>query len=200
MFGVVLLSGRPLSLGPLSEGVCSQVCAVWLSCREEGRCVLPKTLSVPGRDLDSLFPAPTQGQECPPVSPLPHLSDPCCALSPAGTPACIYPLQARYSLPRLNRCMENSKDRAEGRGEVCCSRSLKGLPTPGLMAETKKISQLKSTADFPAGSREPLDIKLTLIRCSRRRGGRRTQIGKGLIRASVKAARKAFCCPTPQED
>lgn len=60
-----------------------------------------------------------------------------------------------------------------------------------LMEKEKEILLGKKNGGrFPAGSLKPLDIKLTLIRYSVKRQDRRTQIGKGLIRALVKPPRR----------
>lgn len=83
-----------------------------------------------------------------------------------------------------------------GRGEIRFFPLLKGIMHhAGWWGKKKKIYQLKSVGDFPAGSWGPLDIKLTLIWCSMRRRGRWTQIGKGLIRAAVNPPRRhlAWC-------
>ena len=79
-----------------------------------------------------------------------------------------------------------SKDKPRGtRGEIGYFPLLKGITHDARWwRKRKKIYQLKSAGDVPAGSWEPLDVKLTFMGCSMRRG-LETQIGKGLIRAAA---------------
>lgn len=68
----------------------------------------------------------------------------------------------------------------------------KGLPW-SRMEKEKEILPVKNGRRFPAGSLKSLDIKLTLIWYSVKRQGRRTQIGKGLIKSPGKSTPKASC-------
>lgn len=87
-----------------------------------------------------------------------------------------------------------SRDRPRGTGEkLDFFHFLKGLCMTPVGGKRIKKSTLKSARDFPAGSRDPLDVKLTLIWCSMRRRDCRTQIGKGLIKAAITPRPKAFC-------
>lgn len=73
-----------------------------------------------------------------------------------------------------------------------------------LVEKEKEILTVKNGGRFPAGSLESLDIKLTLIWYSVKRQGRRTQIGKGLIRALVNPPRRHLASelgsPHPHEE
>ena len=67
--------------------------------------------------------------------------------------------------------MPNFKGQTQrDKGEIGFFPLLKGIThDTGWWGKKKKIYQLRSVGDFPAGSQEPLDMKLTFMGCSMRR-------------------------------